>query len=99
MDEKDNEMMAYLEEQGALIWDGMNKDGEAMFKFDLPKLKTVMPQLYDQIMLEIDDDLMELYQAGMVEIEYDENLNALFKISEKGAALMENFDPDTFFNS
>lgn len=99
MEDRDKEMIAYLEEQGAVIWDGMNDDGEAVFRFDLDVLKTVMPPLYDQIMEEIDQDLMELYQAGMVEMEYDENLNAMFKLSEKGRKIMEKIDPNKFFNS
>lgn len=99
MEDDEKEIIAYLEEKGALIWDGMAVDGQAMFKFNLEKLKEVMPPLYNQIMEEIDEDLMDLYKADMVEIEYDEELNAKFRLSEKGRKLMENIDPETFFNS
>lgn len=99
MEDRDKEIIAYLEEQGALIWDGMDKNGEAVFRFNLEILRKVMPPLYDQIMSEIDEDLMDLYKAGMVEMEYDEDLNARFRLSDKGRNLMENIDPDTFFNS
>ena len=62
----------------------MADDGEAMFRFNLEILKDVLPELYDEIMQDIDADLMTLYEEGLVDIEYDENLNAKFKISPKG---------------
>ena len=99
MDDKDKEIISFLEEQGAVIWDGMDDNGEAIFRFDLEKLKTVMPPLYNEIMAELDEDLMTLYKEGLVDIEYDENLNALFKISEKGQKIFEDNNPSDFFNS
>ena len=84
-DFNDNEdIIGWLEEQGALFWDGVAEDGEPMFRFDLDKLKVIMPPLYESIMKEIDDDLLLLYKEGLVEIEYNENLEALFKVTEKG---------------
>jgi hypothetical protein len=78
-----DEIIGYLEEQGAITWDGMDKDGEAIFKFNLNRLKEVMPELHEEILKDIDKDLMILYQEGFVELEYDEELNAKFKITEK----------------
>lgn len=99
MDDKDKEIMSYLEERGAVIWEGMDDNGEAIFKFDLEKLKTVMPPLYNEIMAELDEDLMALYKEGLIDIEYDENLNALFRMSEKGRKIFEDNNPSDFFNS
>lgn len=100
MFDKDNndEIIAYLEEEGAVIWDGVDETGEAVFKFNLERLKEVMPPLYDEIMADIDEDLMKLYKEGLVELEYDENLNAMFKISEKGRKLFEEVNMKDFFN-
>jgi hypothetical protein len=36
---------------------------------------------------ELDEALMELLNAGLIEVEYDENLTAYFKGSAKGKAL------------
>lgn len=99
LNDDDQKMIAYLEEKGAVIWDGMDDNGEAIFKFNLDILKEVMPALYQQIMEDIDEDLMTLYQEGLVDLEYDENLNALFKISEKGQKIFGEIDPKKFFNS
>jgi len=89
VDKDDDQIIGWLEEQGAVIWDGMAEDGEAIFRFDLERLKEVMPELYDEIMLDIDADLMNLYEQGFVEIEYDENLNAGFRATKKGIEWME----------
>jgi len=94
MDRDDEEVIGFLEEQGAVVWEGMDEDGEAVFKFDLDRLNAVMPELYDEIMKDLDKDLMALCQEGFVEIEYDENLNALFRITEKGEEWAKNLiDP------
>lgn len=83
-DKDDDAMIGWLEEQGAIIWDGMANDGEAVFRFNLEKLKEVMPEMYEEVMSDIDKDLMHLYELGFVEIEYDEDLNAMFRPTEKG---------------
>jgi len=91
-DKSDDELIGYLEDNGAIIWDGVAPNGEAVFKFNLPRLKDVMPELYKEVMEDIDHDLMALYEQGFVEIEYDEDLNAKFKPTDKAKELMENFN-------
>ena len=86
---EDEKMIGWLEEQGAIVWDGVANNGEAVFRFDLDKLKEVLPALYEEIMSDIDNDLIQLYQEGFVEIEYDENLNALFRATDKGKKMMQ----------
>jgi hypothetical protein len=93
----DNQMIAWLEEQGALMWDGVADNGEPMFRFDLDKLKDVYPPLYEVVMEEIDDDLMILYTEGLVELEYNENLEAIFKLSEKGQEYFKLLGKDSPF--
>lgn len=83
-DKDDDEIIGWLESQGAVIWEGVADDGEAIFKFDLKVLKDIMPELYEDIMKDIESDLVVLYEEGLVDVEYDENLNAKFKISQKG---------------
>ena len=80
----DDEMIAWLDKNGALFWEGVSEDGEPMFRFDLDVLKEIFPPLYKEIMSEIDEDLMTLYKEGLVEVEYNENLEAMFRVSEKG---------------
>lgn len=89
MQDDEDKIIAYLEEVGAITWDGMDGE-EAIFKFDMPKLKEVMPGLYNQIMEELDQDLLKLYESGMLDIEYNEKLEASFKLSEQGIAYLES---------
>ena len=93
-DKDDDKIIGYLEDQGAIIWDGMAPNGEAIFRFDLDRLKIVMPEMYKEVMADIDNDLMKLYEAGLVDIEYDEDLNAMFRLTDKGQNLKDKIDPD-----
>lgn len=95
-DKNDDEIIGYLEDQGAVIWDGVAENGEAVFRFDLEKLKVVMPDLYAEVMNDIDKDLMHLYEMGLVEVEYDEDLNPLFRPTKKGMRWAEKLDPPPF---
>jgi hypothetical protein len=90
---EEDDIIEFLQSQGALILEGVAENGEPVFKFNLEILKEVMPPLYDDIMADIDADLMTLYQEGLVDVEYDENLNAKFKISKKGYDLITSLNP------
>jgi hypothetical protein len=86
----EEDIIEFLESKGALILDGVASNGEAVFKFNLDILKEVLPPLYNDIMAELDEDLLTLYKEGLVDVEYDEELNARFKISEKGERVMKD---------
>ena len=43
-----------------------------------------MPELYEEIMSGVNDNLMSLYELGLVKIEYDEDLNAHFSATPEG---------------
>lgn len=43
---------------------------------------------------ELEEALMHLYQLGLVDIDYDENLEARFSLSEKGTKVIEEGQPD-----
>ena len=87
----DKELIGWLEEQGAIVWEGLDPSGEPLFKFNLDILQVVMPELYKEVMEDIDTDLLSLYQDGLLDVEYDENLNALFKPTQKAIDLAEKF--------
>jgi hypothetical protein len=99
-DKNDDELVGWLEDQGAIVWEGLADDGEAIFKFDLEKLKEVMPEMYKEIMADIDSDLLKLYGEGFIEVEYDEDLNAMFRPTEKGHqwVIKNNIPPFPFGN-
>ena len=47
-------------------------------------MKVLLPEMYDDIMAGINDNLMSLYQMGYVKIEYNEDLKAVFSATEEG---------------
>jgi hypothetical protein len=92
--EEHQEIMAYLVSEGAAEFDGIDEDGEPIYKFDMEVLEQVMPDLHQVMTDDMDQILIDLYQKGLIEISYDENLNALMAISEEGkiALMQSGFD-------
>lgn len=95
-DQEHIELMEYLVEEGAAFFDGVDEDGEPIYKFDMDVLEEIMPELYQALQDDMDQVLINLYQKGLIEISYDEELNAHMKVSEEGKiALIEaGFDMD-----
>jgi hypothetical protein len=95
--EASEQVIGYLINVGAAIWDGMDDSGERIFKFNMPLLQEVMPELYDQIMEDIDEVMLDLYERELVEVEYNEELEARFKISEEGRKELAKYGFDYFY--
>lgn len=84
------EVMNRLIEEGAAILDGIDEDGEPVYKFDMNVLEEVSPELHQAMIDDMDKVLIDLYQKGLIDITYDEDLNAQMSISEEGKeALIE----------
>ena len=82
--EEHKEIMEYLISEGAAILDGLDEDGEPVYMFDMEILEEVMPELHAVMQEDMDQVLVDLYQKGLIEVSYDENLNAIMAISEEG---------------
>ena len=93
-DERHNEIMEYLLSEGAAIWDGLDEDGEPVYKFDMDVLEEVMPDLHQVMMDDLDNELIELYKSGMIEVSYDEELNAHMTVSEEGKIVLSELGYD-----
>ena len=87
-DEEHRELMEYLLSEGAAFFDGFDEDGEAMYGFDMEILEEIMPELYQALQNDIDEQLLDLFQKGLLEVSYDEELNANFVISEEGKRIL-----------
>lgn len=75
--------MAYYLEIGAIELAGVDESGEMIFAIN-ESAKELAPELWQAHMDYVDNTLMELYQAGYVKIDYDENLEAMISLSEEG---------------
>ena len=85
MDEEDynNERIAYYLQIGAISFEGMDENGEIVYAIS-EDAKELAPELWKSHIEYVDRSLIELYEQGLIEIEYDENLEATMHISPEG---------------
>jgi len=81
--------MEYLISEGAATLEGIDDDGEAIYQFDMEILEEVMPELHAVMQQDMDQILVDLYEKGLIEVSYDEDLNALMSISEQAKIVLE----------
>jgi hypothetical protein len=90
-DEVDEALLAWLEEEGALNWVGMDDDGERVLTINPDKMQEVYPELYDAMMDDLNYMLGSLKTLGYITSELDEDGEEVFAISEEGRKIMEKF--------
>jgi hypothetical protein len=93
-DEETEAVIQYLVDHGAAEWDGMDEHGERMFKFNMDVLKVVMPELFDQIQGDVDETLLDLFEAGLANVDYDEELQATIRLTEEGKLVLKSMGMD-----
>ena len=84
-----SKFMNYLMENNALNLYGMTESGDMTYRFDFDVLEKIAPEFYKMMMDDINDSIFELYKKGYVDVEYDEELNAKFRLNEKGKKYIE----------
>ena len=82
-DREDEMQLEYYLEIGAISLVGMDEKGEIIYSIE-EKAKEIAPELWEAHMKYVDESLMELYEKGLVQVEYDENLEAMLHISPEG---------------
>jgi len=86
-EEEDNDhKLAYYLEIGAVSLEGMDENGELIYSIS-EDAKELAPELWQSHIEYVDKSILELYEAGLVEIEYDEDLKATIHISPEGHKL------------
>ena len=84
MNEEDNDhKLAYYLEIGAVSLEGMDESGEMIYSIS-ENAKELAPELWQSHLDYVDKSILELYELGLVEIEYDENLQATIHMSPEG---------------
>ncbi len=89
--EEEDAYFAYLLEVGAMEINGVAPDGQLMFKPNVEKMKEYAPEMYQMMQDDIENSLLELYKEGLVDMEYSDDLEAKFKMSDKAMKEMERF--------
>lgn len=78
--------LAYYLEIGAIEIEGMDENGEMIFSIT-EKAKDVAPELWDAHKEYINDALLGLYEKDLINVEYDENLEAMISIKPEAYEL------------
>jgi len=89
-EEESNDFVERMIEAGILVEDGFDEDGELTYAYDFELMKVLLPEMYDEIMTGINNNLMNLYEMGFVKVEYNEDLKAIFSATEEGFIFFKN---------
>jgi hypothetical protein len=79
-----------LVEIGALVKNDEPVNGEIVYNVNPERMQEVMPSFHELFMEEVEKTMLDLYQQGLVNIEYDENLNAMYSLTEEGQKFVDN---------
>ena len=87
-EEERNEQMEleHYMEIGAISLAGMDEAGEPIYAIH-ESAKEIAPELWEAHIRYVDESLLKLYQEGLMEVEYDENLEATLHLSPEGQML------------
>jgi hypothetical protein len=87
---EDGEMLDYYIQIGAIEVAGISEDGEFIFGItDIAK--DVAPDLWQAHQDHVDESMMQLYEMGLINITYDEDLSPLFELTEEGKEVSKQF--------
>ena len=82
--EDDDEFVDFLIEMCVIQAEGVNEDGETLYKYNFERMKELLPELYQEIMEGVNDKIMDLFELGLVSVDYDESLTPHFSATPEG---------------
>jgi len=85
-DEENDAKLAYYLEIGAVNFEGVDENGEIIYSIS-EDAKEIAPELWQSHIDYIDRSLMDLYEKGLAQIEYNEDLEAIVSLSPEGHRL------------
>ena len=91
-EDEENEFFERMISLGIIQEHGLDEHGEMTYTFDFEAMKVWIPEMYEEMMTEINGRLMDLYDQGYVAVEYDEKLKAHFTATEKGKDYFNTLD-------
>jgi hypothetical protein len=99
MDE--DEKLAFYLEIGAIEVIGIEDDGEFIFRIT-DAAKELAPELWEAHEEHINSTLIELYEKGLINVSYDESLEAIIEVTSEGMEIIRSaglINIDEEFNS
>jgi hypothetical protein len=86
----DDEKLEYYIEIGAVEVAGIQEDGQFLYEIT-EKAKDIAPELWESHLDYIDNTILDLYEKGLVEIEYNEDLEASISVSEEAKVILRAY--------
>ena len=83
-DEEALRQMQYYIDIGAIRLAGYNEQGEPIFELNETVTKKLAPELWEAHMEYVDSNLTQLFEEGLMNVEYDENLQATMHFTIEG---------------
>jgi hypothetical protein len=74
---------------GALIKNPEPVNGEFVYNVNTKRMEEVFPSFNSLFMQEVEDSILSLFEQGLVTIEYDENLKAMYSLTEAGKSVVD----------
>lgn len=78
-----NKIQHYID-IGAIRIAGFTEDGEALFELNEDTTKDLAPELWEAHEQYIDAELLDLLDNDLMQVDYDEDLNATFNFTLEG---------------
>lgn len=83
MDEEFEEKLDYYLSIGVVELVGMDEDGEIIYEIT-EKAETDAPELWAAHRDYVDQALLDLYERGLISVEYNEDLEAMINMTPEG---------------
>lgn len=90
MDNNDEDRLNYYMSIGAIEVAGVDDDGEFIFEIT-ERAQQVAPELWQAHEQHVDQSLLRMFEMGLVDVTYDENLEAHLELSEEGKKRSKEF--------
>jgi hypothetical protein len=84
LEDNDDKLLEHYIQLGVVNLEGIDESGEMIYSIDQELAKELAPELWQSHVNYVDESLIELFEAGLIDIEYDEDLQATIHISPEG---------------
>jgi hypothetical protein len=85
-----DDALDYYIEIGVVEISGIDEEGEFIFKVT-PKAKELAPQLWEAHEQHVDEVLLGLFEEGLLNVSYNENLEAHIELTDEGKQIARDY--------
>ena len=85
-----DDALEYYIEIGVVEISGIDDEGEFIFKVT-PKARELAPELWEAHEKHVDEVLLGLFEEGLLNVSYNEDLEAHIELTEEGKAVAKKY--------